>query len=205
MNKDSHVAIVSLKKLSEDTGASTNTIKKCIDHLVDKEYVVIDKSQKCNKYKLLNPEQFEMFSYDFLKNTELSFTEKAYICASQQFMFKDIQGIGKISMSNEKLAEKINTSERSIRRADKSLIDKGLLTLVKNNTALEEYGYCKSNTKIFFLAKMLQTILWKVEDHDSRIEQLEKSNREKDKLIEKLSERVSELEKDKKPNYTYSM
>ena len=35
-----------------------------------------------------------------LQDINLSFTEKSYIIASQKYMFKDVEGCGKVSMTN---------------------------------------------------------------------------------------------------------
>lgn len=195
MNKDTNISTVSLKTLSKDTTASINTIRKSIDKLAQKNYLEIIRDKKCFSYKILDPDKFEPFSYDFIENSDLSFVEKAYVVAAQQYMFKDIKGLGKISMCNSDLANKINSSERTIRRTDKLLEEKGLLAIVKNDKVLPELGFCKSNTKIFFLAKMLQDIIWTLRDHEDRLLELEQDKYTNNEEFEKLNNKIKQQDK----------
>ena len=99
-------------------------------------------SSKCSEAK-----KHELSYKDFLENKDVSFASKAYILASQQYMFKDIQGVGKIGYSNRQLSNKINMPESTIRKCDKELENKNYLTILKNEIRDLETG-CFTNTKI---------------------------------------------------------
>jgi DNA-binding transcriptional regulator YhcF (GntR family) len=127
-NKDG-ISYPSLKRISEDSGAAINTIRKSISLLEKEGYIEIDKSKKNNIYHCKKYDNFEPFSYEFLDKKDLSFTDKAYYIASQQYMIKD-NNEGKISFTNKELAKVINTSESTISRCNKNLQDKGYLTIL---------------------------------------------------------------------------
>ena len=107
MNKDTKEAFPSLQTICAKSGASINTVRKCINNLEAQDYFKIEKRGRQNYYIFSDYQKFEPFSYDFLDKEDLTFTEKAYIIASQQYMFKDEKGIGKISYTNSELSEKI--------------------------------------------------------------------------------------------------
>ena len=81
-----------------------------------------------NEYK-----KFEPFSPEFLKNSNISFTTKSYIVASQQYMYKDVENYGKMALSNRQLSKEINMSEATIRRCNNELVSKEYLTIIKDN------------------------------------------------------------------------
>ena len=128
MNKDNMEAFPSYARLTQDIGASSKTLKKCIDNLVSEGYITTFKRGRSIVYKFNNKKQFEPFSYEFLDNKNLSFTEKSYIVASQQHMFKDkYSEEGIIVYQNKELAKLINMSESTISRCNHSLKEKNYL------------------------------------------------------------------------------
>lgn len=186
----SNYAYPSLQKLHTITGAAINTIKKSIDVLTAKGYITTEKEGKRIKYIFNKYKEFEPFSYEFLDKEDLSFTEKAYLAASQQYMFKDVDGLGKITFSNKDLAKHINMSESTISRCNSALVKKDYLTVIKNS---EEHGI--GDLKVFQLAKLGQAIIWRLKDHEDRIEEntqniaaLTKTIEEQSRLIEKQGE-----------------
>ena len=191
MNNKTLEAFPSQKLVSEKSGASVNTIKKCISNLETLGYIqVIDNGKGRNKiYKFIKPEHFEAFSYEFLDNPNLSFLEKTYIVASQQFMFTDgNDGKGSLSYTNKELSKKINMSESNISRCNKSLETKGYLTILENQVRDLETG-CKTKTKIFHLDKIGQQIVFVLKNHEERLCNVEDS-------IELNSEKIALLEKE---------
>ena len=101
-NKDG-ISYPSLKRISEDSGAAINTVRKSLAILEKEGYIEIDKSKKNNVYHCKKYDNFEPFSYEFLDKKDLSFTDKAYCIASQQYMIKD-NNEGKISFTNKELS-----------------------------------------------------------------------------------------------------
>lgn len=112
----------SLQTIAGLCGASIPTIRKCIKSLEEGGYIEVIKKGRSQIYKFIKYDQFEPFSYEFLDKKDLTFTEKAYQLAAQQYQFKE-NGIGK---SNKELSEKINMS-----RCNKSLESKGYLDIIK--------------------------------------------------------------------------
>ena len=168
-NKDG-VAYPSLKRIADDSGASINTVRKSISLLEKEGYIEIDKTKKNNVYYCKKYNNFEPFSYEFLDRKDLTFTDKAFFIASQQYMYKD-NNDGKISMSLNELSDLINMPESTISRCNKNLQDKGYLTV------LDKLG----QTVVFLLKEHNKQINQNTEDIDSLKKDMDilKSNYEK--------------------------
>ena len=140
--------------------------------------------EKISKYnitayrgKFNNKKQFEPYSYEFLDRRDLTFTEKAYIVATQQFMFKDGDSeVGKISYTNKELSALINMPESTISKNNRSLETKGLLE------------GASISTKQFKLRELDQLFVWKFKEQDEKLQQ------HTDKIAA-LEKHVAELEK----------
>ena len=127
-------------------------------------------------------------------------------------MYKDTENYGKVSFPVTHLSKLINMPESSIRQCNESLKNKGFLTEVINNSIELDGSGVKTRTKLFYLTKMGQAIVWKLKDHEDRINkntedisnirnkmnEMEKKLQEQQKLIDKL---LNERVKDKNPNY----
>lgn len=208
-------AFPSLVTISAESGASINAVRKSIKDLEKSNYITIEKIKNKNIYSFNEYKSFEPFSYEFLDNKDLSCDEKSYILAAQQYMYKDIEGEGKISYTNEELANKINMSERSVIRYNNSLERKGLLTKVKSELRDLETG-CAKEIKIFDLNKMLQGIIWILKNHEDRItaneeniellnnrmNKYESENRELKHENKLLKEEINKLKQTKEYDYT---
>lgn len=197
MNNETKEAFPSLQTIAEKCGASIPTIRKCIKRLEDGKYIEVIKKGRSQIYKFLKYNNFEPFSYEFLDKEDLSFTEKAYQLASQQYQFKE-NGMGKISMSNKELAEKINMSESTISRCNKSLEAKGYLDIIK---AKKHESGITINEKFFHLDELGQAIVFTIQNHEERLNKTEQNieNLMKDMSIvlkenKELKERLKELE-----------
>lgn len=200
MNGETKEAFPSLETIKMKSGASIPTVRKCIDNLKAAKYIEVKKQGRQNIYKFLQWDKFEPFSYDFLDKEDLTFTEKAYIAASQQFMFKDIEGIGKISAKTKVLSNTIKMPEKTIYQCDANLKRKGYLTIIENELRDKETG-CKTRTKVFNLAKLCQAVIWTLKDHEERIQEntdsiakLTKTIENQNKLISKMQEKIDNLE-----------
>lgn len=200
MNSKSKIAYPSLAKISEVSGACISTVRSSIARLEEKDYFKIVKKGKSQEYHFNELKAFEPFSYDFLDNSDLTFTEKSYIAATQQYMYKDIEGIGKVSYSNKELAGKINMPESTISKTNRSLIRKNYLTIVKNEAKDIETG-CKTDTKIFNLNKLGQAIIWVLQNHEERIEQNTEDIKELKRKIEEQSKLIKTLLKEREKEF----
>ena len=200
MNKDSLECYPSLDKIVEVSGVSKPTVRKTIDKLSELKYITVSKSGRKNVYKFSPYKNFEPFSYEFLDRKDISPDEKALIIAEQQFMFKDIDGLGKISYSDTELSEKINMSYNTIVKYHRSLEQKGYITTVKTKAKDSETGIAV-NEKIFHLDELGQAIIWTLQKHYEEIKDLKikTESTSKDmkivlKELERLTKKIDELE-----------
>lgn len=175
----------SLATISEMAGAAINTVRKSIAILEKTGYLVITKKGRKHYYQFPKDKTFEPFSFDFLDKKDLTFSEKAYLIASQQFMFKE-NGEGKISYSNKEISEKINMSESAICRINQSLVKKEYLTIEKSHK-LNPITGLKIQDKFYHLNKLEQAIVFTLTNHEERIQ-------ENTNDIEALKKRIAELE-----------
>lgn len=189
MNNETKESFPSLETISKRTGASIPTIRKCINNLEEAGYIEIRKEGRKNIYKFLKYKEFEPFSYEFLDNENLSFTEKAYIAASQQYMFKE-DGFGKTTYTNKELAQKINMSESSVSRCNKSLEKKEYLSIIETDVKDLETGL-RIKEKVFYLNELGQAVIFALKNHEDRI------NTHEDKLNE-IAQRLAKLELENK-------
>ena len=156
MNQNDMTSFVSYARITKDCGAAAKTIKKCVDNLVKEGYLEVKRIDKRIQYKFNNKKKFEPFSYEFLDNPNLTFTEKSYIVASQQYMFKDNEE-GNISYTNKELSKLIKMSEPTISKCNHSLENKGYL---KNASGV---------TKKFQLRELDLLFVWKFKEQDEKI------------------------------------
>lgn len=190
MNKDTKEAFPSLQTICAKSGASINTVRKCISNLETQEYFKIEKRGRQNYYIFSDYQNFEPFSYDFLDKEDLTFTEKAYIIASQQYMFKDEKGIGKISYTNSELSEKINMPESTISKCNRSLTTKEYLSIIRCEKHDPETGLAIQE-KIFHLDELGQAVIWALQNHEQRITKNEKTL---DLALKEIAQLKAELE-----------
>ena len=182
MNKSTMEAFPSYAKITEDIGASAVTIRKCVNHLIEQGYLETYKKNRHIIYKFNNKKFFEPYSFDFLDKKDLTFTEKSYIVATQQYMIKDAEE-GKVSYTNKELSELIQMSPSTISRVNHSLQDKGYL-----NGASEI-------TKKFQLRKLDQLFIWKFKQQDERITKVENTLYEVLEQNKQLKKKIELLEK----------
>ena len=179
MNANTMEAFPSYEKIKELIGAAPQTIKKCVDNLVREGYLETRKKGRQIIYKFNNKKKYECFNYDFLDKKDLTFTEKAYIVATHQYMFEQDNGTKTISYSNEKLSELIHMSKSTISECNRSLQEKGYL---ENSDKL---------TKVFKARDLDLVFIEKFREHEERLD----ANTED---IEILKEQVRQLKEENK-------
>lgn len=181
MNKKTNEAYPSLDTIHKLTGMYIGGIRKCIDNLVKSHFLEVRKENGRNVYKFTKPDTFEPFSYEFLEKKDLTTNEKAYLVATQQFMFKE-DGLGKISFSDKEISEKINMPKSTIGDINRSLVAKNYLsTQIVPNSDGELV-----KQKTYDLNKLGQAIIFVLKKHEDDIEELKRKYVELEEKIKKL-------------------
>lgn len=201
-DNDKHECFPSLSTLSKRSGAAINTIKEAIDSLIDNEYITVVKKGRSNYYYFNKIINFDKFSPEFLDDKNTTFKEKAYIAASYQYMYKDVENYGKLSFSDSKLAQVLNISESTVKRLNKDLSRKEVLQIYKESKRNLETG-CPEELKLFNLRKVGQTALWLIEKNSEDIDKMKEELESCKKLISIMSNKIQELES--KDSKTYNM
>lgn len=159
----------SLETISKESEISVPTVRKSIQKLIDSSYLTTEKRGRKKYYKFSKYRQFEPVSKQFLDNKEISPKTKGYLIASQQFMFKNIEGLGKMAFSTRELSSLINMPQATIVSCNTELTMKGYMTKYQNDKLDEAKGHTYTN--IYLLNKLGQAVIWKLKDHEDRITQ----------------------------------
>lgn len=200
MNKDTMKAYPSLDRIQKDTGVSKATIIKIIKNIINKGYMQQESKKGVGAiYTFNNEKSFEPFSYEFLDNENLTKAEKLQILCTQQYMFKE-NGIGKISYSDNELAEKTGLNRNTIAKTNQSLMQKGFATQVSLATRDPKTGLMNKET-MYHLDEIGQAIVFKLKEHDDRIvkneEDIESLKKDNELLRRELNEIKRELQASK--------
>lgn len=179
--------------LGEETSASVNTVKKCINNLLESGYLTKVPCGRGFNYAFTDYKTFEPFSYEFLDNKDYTFQEKAYLASIQQYMYINGQDFGCITIPNHELSEKLNISHDTISRLDRSLQKKQALAII-DTRAVESETNCTIKEKVFALKAYGQAIAYTLRNHEDRITE----NSEK---INELEKKLEESNKDRKLMY----
>lgn len=171
---DTHTAYPSLKEVSKLCGCTEKTVAESIKRLVTSDYLKVEKYKRGKKYTFKKYKNFEAFSLEFLDREDLSFTEKQYLAAQQQFLIKE-DHLGKTTYSSYEMSSKINMSPSTIQRCDRSLMAKEYLTIVSTNIRDSETGLLKKE-KIFNLEKFGQAVVFVLQNHEMSIQELKEEN-----------------------------
>ena len=188
MNKQSMEAFPSYATITKDTGAAAKTIKKCVDNLVKENYLKTRREGRKLVYTFNNKKCFEPYSYEFLDKPDLTFTEKSYIVASHQYMFKE-GSEGKLSYTNKELAKLIKMPEATISKCNRSLETKGYLEGASE--FIKRFPQDKLN--LIFIEKFKEQDE-KIQKNTNDIELLKRE-------IAKLKEENNALKENRKVNY----
>lgn len=173
MNQHTKEAFPSNSTLVKVTGLASNTVIQAITRLEKAGYLSVKREHgKPNIYTFNDYKQFEIFSYDFLDNPDLTPKEKSYLVASQQFMFKSPElAQGKISYSSDKFAGLIGLTPKTLRKYETTLKDKEVLTTVPikrdNATGLA------IEARVYDFEKMFNLVAMKFIETDNRLDEHE--------------------------------
>lgn len=170
MNKDSKKSFKSLKKISEETNMSIGGVQAAIKRLEESNDIFKIKEGTRNAYKFNEKsENFEMYDFSFLNNTNLNNLQKSFYIAIQKHLYIDKQsGIGKTTFNNKELSEKTGISEKVIAERKKELEE---MDFVSRRLTSDKYGNSKEALE-FNLPKFGQFVLCTLEKHDEDITKL---------------------------------
>lgn len=185
MNAKTMTAHPSLQTIADRTGCSIPSIRKIIKNIVAKKYMTVEIKKGIGTiYTFSNEKSFEPFSYEFLDNPNLTKAEKLHILCTQQYMFKE-NGVGKVTYSDAELSEKTGLNRHTISKTNQSLIEKGFAEQIILRSKNPETGLMDKET-IFHLNELGQAIVFKLKEHEERIDK-------HDEEIEELKRTVAEL------------
>lgn len=196
----------SLKSISNRCNVSINTVRKCVNNLISSNWITVQHNGSGSKtyYTFIKNIEFEPFSYQFLLDETIPFTEKSYLMCLQHSMFKKSTSEGVLVMSSEDISELTGLSPTTIYRCEKSLKEKGILTVKKSN-AKDVITGCKQEVRIFDFSKYFQAIAYilrhqqdQLNKHDQEIKDVQKDITEIKKVIEMRADTVHnrQFEKD---------
>lgn len=186
MNKDTMRAFPSQKSIADRVGCCEKTVRKCIQNLVDKDYIKIEKQGRKQIYVFNELKQFEPFSYEFLEDRSITFTQRALLASSQQYMKEKETGKGIIKYSKMELAELINMPYPTLVKATRELANKDIINTTKLPSGKQQME--------FALEKYHQGIVKVLLNHEQRIENNEEDIFELKEQIKFLTEKVNKLE-----------
>ena len=186
MNKDTMKAFPSQKSIADRVGCCEKTVRKCIQNLVDRDYIEVEKEGRKQIYKFNKLKQFEPFSYEFLEDRSITFTQRALLASSQQYMKDKETGTGIIKYSKMELAELINMPYPTLVKATRELANKDIINTTKLPSGKQQME--------FALEKYHQGIVKVLLNHEQRIENNEEDIFELKNQIKILTEKVNKLE-----------
>lgn len=184
----------SLQAVSERALLSIPTIRDSIKRLENSGYIQVKRVGRKNFYTFSQHKKFEPFSQNFLERKDITPTTKSYLLAIQQYMYKDVEGVGKVSFSNRELSKISGIPETTIRDCNNELKHKNFLTVLKNNN-IDFVSGCKTETKVFNLINLGQAVIWALVDHEKRIKENSDDIKDLKAKIEKQSNQIEEQNK----------
>lgn len=115
-------AFPSFSTLASESGISKPTVIKCVERLETAGYITVNKIKKVNHYTFSEVNKFEIYSFDFLDDPTLNTNDKAYIICMQPHMYKNAElGIGKISYTDQEVADRLGIDYRTLKKYESHL------------------------------------------------------------------------------------
>jgi DNA-binding GntR family transcriptional regulator len=185
MNKDTLEAFPSQETIAERVGCCRNTVRKCIQNLVEKDYLKIRTEGRKQIYIFNKLKQFEPFSYEFLEDKSKSFTKRATLAATQRYMTGKETGVGKVTYTKMELAKLINTPYSTLVRTLRELTEDGIIVNKKLPSGQQQMQ--------FQLEKYHQGIVKVLLNHEERIEAHEERIENNEDRISILENQVKQL------------
>ena len=189
MNKDTLEAFPSQETIAERVGCCRNTVRKCIQNLVEKDYLKIRNEGRKQIYIFNKLKQFEPFSYEFLEDKSKSFTKRAMLAATQRYMTGKETGIGKVTYTKMELAKLINMPYSTLVRTSRELVEDGIIKNERLPSGQQQMQ--------FQLEKYHQGIVKVLLNHEERIENTEDKVFALENTVKQLQEEIEKLKNPK--------
>lgn len=178
MNNKDRIAYPSFETMVKEFDISRGTLNKSIKKLISNGDISLKKAGRRNIYTF-NPDNrnFEMFTFDFIKDKSLSVNKRAYLIMLHQPMMGKETGVGKISYTDKELSKVTGLSTSTIRRRDIELAEDGILSVAPTEKRDPETGLIV-NLKLYDLERIGQAVLYvkeKLEEHDEKLTNHDKS------------------------------
>lgn len=190
MNKDTLEAFPSQETIAERVGCCRNTVRKCIQNLIEKDYLKIRTEGRKQIYIFNKLKQFEPFSYEFLEDKSKSFTKRATLAATQRYMTGKETGVGKVTYTKMELAKLINTPYSTLVRTLRELTEDGIIVNEKLPSGQQQMQ--------FQLEKYHQGIVKILLNHEERIEAQEERMDGYEKRAEVTEDDIKKLKTENK-------
>lgn len=193
-NADPKGCFPSVSTLSKESGLSRETIIESVNRLNEAKFIETRKVfGQSTIYYFSEYEHFEIFSYEFLDREDLTPKEKAYLIATQQFMFKHPEtGQGTITYSNKELADLIGISYNTLLKYETSLKNKQILTFLPTQLKDQESGL-PIQERVFEFQKFANLVAFEFQKVEIDIEYLKKQDEIKDRRIAELERQIKKL------------
>lgn len=198
MNNVTKEAFPSLETILKDTGLANYTVLKSIKRLSNANYLRTEKKKGMSTRYIFNDyKKFEIFSFDFLDNDNLTPKEKAYLITIQNKMYKDnVLEIGKITLSNSDIKEFLNIDPKTMRKLEQSLQEKNVLQLIPVKSR-DERGVCV-NERIYSFHDFANLVAIQFMKTEEQIQDLNKQNEDIRKQFAMMQEEIERLKKELK-------
>lgn len=198
MNNVTKEAFPSLETILKDTGLANYTVLKSIKRLSNANYLRTEKKKGMSTRYIFNDyKKFEIFSFDFLDNDNLTPKEKAYLITIQNKMYKDnVLEIGKITLSNSDIKEFLNIDPKTMRKLEQSLQEKNVLQLIPVKSR-DERGVCV-NERIYSFQDFANLVAIQFMKTEEQIQDLNKQNEDIRKQFAMMQEEIERLKKELK-------
>ena len=180
-----NIVKISLDYLAEECEIDRRTVAKSITRLLGTQEISLlsdNNGKKARSYKFnKDSRHFEMFSQEcleHLKNNEYSVSEKCLLICIHEYTYKTSHH-GDLNDTLEDISKKINMSLSTLKRAMKSLIEKGVIDPIKQNNQIIRRIEWK---------KIMMDTIYQVKKNTEDIEDLKQENRELRNEINQLKE-----------------
>ncbi len=185
MNNKTKEAFPGIDTLRKISGVADKTIVASIQRLEETGFLSVKREYGKQNFYIFNEyKKFEIFSYEFLDLPDLTPKEKSIMIVLQSHMFKS-ETNGVITYNTQKIADLLNITVKTLKKYEKKLIEKGILSLVPykrdNATGIPVLSRC------YDFEAFSNSIALKFVEHEQRLDNQEHN-------IQRMQQRIEELE-----------